>query len=655
MSRSLPAAITNALAAAGAQPSLSVQVQNLQTQFQLLATNSNNHPSITQALVTSAGTLLRFVTLTTGGLYVNRITDPTSVAQWQAAAATVSLNARATAGCAPTQTGSTIRCFYYQNATDQIVYKDSTDDGVTWGAETATHAAPWPLPNLCYGLAAYDINNVFVASAAYSGFDVAAAILYQSTYTGGAWGAWASVGPPSPAWGQIRGITSYYGANLLAGVQMRTLRTGCSVANTYVSTPWSAWSQILSMDNKNLGLTYQYPQASYNGTIVTLAAMLQDDGSASGTAQTRTGVYQAGTDLQFHLVGIIGNTLQVNAAAVVLGGIIYVFDAQTVYAASPPPAAIDVSNDVLALRISEKPDTPQQITLVLANDAGQYNSVASLSPNATVTIALGYNGTTIATHTAYIDTLTRVATAENLTCEISGRSVSKFLEQVISRALIYSNQTIAQLVTAIFKATGLTLDPLPATSQFSQQLPCFMLQPGDTWATALNRLGNVYGFSTLDRATPSVTIVEPQVSDASTWSYGQETLGLAWASHADQSTLIRVIGQSSTSTPAYSDLTDDTGILLSGGERYRHIVDRNLTTSAQARIRAQRALRMEQEASSTGTITVSLNPGHELLDVVTVTDARISLSGQRMRIHGIDWHIDMQTGEWLQHLHTQLP
>jgi phage protein D len=187
--------------------------------------------------------------------------------------------------------------------------------------------------------------------------------------------------------------------------------------------------------------------------------------------------------MNFHLVGYIGNSLTTNACALVIAGTIYVFDAINVFTGQPVTSVLDVSNDVLALTIVERPNAPQAIALTLANNNGQYLGLSQLSPNATMTIALGYNGTTLLTHTAYLDTIAQVAGAENLACEISGRSVSKFLEQVISRALIYSNQTIVQLISAIALQAGVTLDPLPTTSQFSQTLPCFMLQPGDTWAT----------------------------------------------------------------------------------------------------------------------------------------------------------------------------
>ncbi len=447
---------------------------------------------------------------------------------------------------------------------------------------------------------------------------------------------------------------------VMGGVQMRTLRTGCAMAFSATATgagPWADWYQVLPMDNQTLGLTYAYPSVTYNASPVlfTAAAMLQDDGTTSGTVQSRTAVLQAGSDLLFTVIGYIGNTLATNACAVTVGTTVYVFDAGTVYASQSPPASVDVSNDVLSLKIVERPSAPQSFTLVLANNTGQYNSLPASDANATVTISLGYNGTTVLTHTLYIDTASLVGSSENQTCEISGRSISKYLDMVTTRALIYSGLTISALIAQILSNTPVNYDTLPATSQFSQVIPCMMLQPGDTWATAVNRLSNVYDFDTIDRATPSVTFVEKAAADPSTWSYGQENFGIAWAHNSDQSTYIRVIGASSTTTPVFTDLTDNVAILVSGGERYRHIVDRNLTTSAQTLLRAQLALRDEQQQAQTGVLTVTLNPIHELLDVVTITDARANLSSQAARIVGIDWHVDMQSGEWLQYLHVQLP
>ena len=63
------------------------------------------------------------------------------------------------------------------------------------------------------------------------------------------------------------------------------------------------------MDNKNLGLTYAYPHLSFDGTTFTAVAMLQDDGTASGVAQSRVGIWQATDGVTYKLVGWIGNTM----------------------------------------------------------------------------------------------------------------------------------------------------------------------------------------------------------------------------------------------------------------------------------------------------------------------------------------------------------
>ena len=66
-----------------------LQLRNLQTQLSLFAHNSLNSAGLVVPFVTSAGTVLRFITTGGGTIAVNRITSPTTAAQWQAAAATV--------------------------------------------------------------------------------------------------------------------------------------------------------------------------------------------------------------------------------------------------------------------------------------------------------------------------------------------------------------------------------------------------------------------------------------------------------------------------------------------------------------------------------------------------------------------------------------
>ena len=70
-------------------------------------------------------------------------------------------------------------------------------------------------------------------------------------------------------------------------------------------------------------------------------------------------------------------------------------------------------------------------------------------------------------------------------------------------------------------------------------------------------------------------------------------------------------------------------------DRLRRVDDRNLTTVAQAESRADAVLRAAALAGMNGEITVPVNCGQELIDVVEVTDAGAGLSTARRRVLGI--------------------
>jgi hypothetical protein len=63
--------------------------------------------------------------------------------------------------------------------------------------------------------------------------------------------------------------------------------------------------------------------------------------------------------------------------------------------------------------------------------------------------------------------------------------------------------------------------------------------------------------------------------------------------------------------------------------------DRNLTTVAQAESRADAVLRREALEAMSGEITVPVNCGQELYDVVEVTDTGAGLTAARRRVLGI--------------------
>jgi hypothetical protein len=78
-------------------------------------------------------------------------------------------------------------------------------------------------------------------------------------------------------------------------------------------------------------------------------------------------------------------------------------------------------------------------------------------------------------------------------------------------------------------------------------------------------------------------------------------------------------------------------------DRLDQAIDRNLTTTAQVQDRADALLRRALIGSTTGEITVPVNCGLELWDVISVTDPLVGLSAVRTRVAAIEMRYS--TGE----------
>lgn len=662
MARTLTSTISSALSAGHGSPAIQVTIQDQMTRFSQLASITNGTQGMVAAFVTSAGTILRALVPQAAQLtsvQVQRITSPTTAAQWTAAYATITSTARRDGGCAFAQQAGTIRCFYQRSSDGAVCYRDSTDDGVTWGAENALPATPIGTGTITYGISAVSPTEVYVAQSSAS---YASAIIYHATYSAGVWSAWANVGPSSPAWGKVRGLqvwSAHAKDYFLAGVQTRagTASTNGGIAaavTTYDGTSWSAWSNVAPMDNGGLGLSWQWPSLWYDGTTWYAATQLQDDGSISGAAGNRASLWTSTDFSTWTLIAATAGAFGPYGAQVVTsGGLIYLFDPVTVYTTSLPAASVDVTADLTSLTIHEAEGEPASIALSLSNGAGQY--LSNILTNAQITVNLGYNGSTIKTHVGYVDQLIFTGVGDRVDLTIGARGVGKFLDAVSQQLFVLQGKTVAQLATFVCAQARVALAALPGTSQFSQTIPCFVITPGETWGSALQRVASIYGFTIQETAAPAIKITEKSASDHSGWTYGTETLGVAWGPSADQANIVRVIGSTGSTGIVFAEAADNGALTGSGMVRYRHVVERMLDTSARCAIKAGLLLRDEQAASYRGTVTVPLNPQHELMDVITITDSRVGLSNQSARIHAIDTEIHWHDGTWLQHLALQKP
>lgn len=645
MARTLPPGLAAKISAAGQQPELSLTVQDLQTRLSLFASGGTAGRS--SALVSSTGKILRAVCTQSGAtnqaIAVQRIT-PGTFSSWTAAGTGVTGNAIARAGCCLVQTGSTTRLFYQRSSDNLICYRDSTDDGVTWGAEQVTVATVPTAMLYCYGIAADTTTSLHTEWAAFDPAGVCG--IYRTAYSG-SWAAWSAVGPATPAYGGLRGlaVTTVSGTRrFVCGMGMRGYTSGISAAwfTWNGASTYSGASAIQSLDSPSQGLSLSYPDIFYDSSNLYgdarqwyATVLLTDDGSVSTSAHTRTTLYRSSDGSTWAPWLNAGTSLQYGAHVLVTGGVLYLFDATTCYTIPAVPAPVDLTNDVLSLSIKEVYGAPAGAEIVLSNQNGQYSAASWLVDNATLTLAYGYSGQTVTTHLLSLDDWSLQANADSATLTLACRGPLKLLDYPLTQQLVYQNQPLAQILTSLMQAAGMRLAALPGTAPFSQQVSCFIVTPGETWLSALSRLATLYNIIVRADATPEVVVCDPQATDPSTWTYGSELLATEYGQESNRPNVVRVTGATSGTTTAWSEATDPANILLVGSERFLLMVDRMLDTSARCQIRAQQELRQVQRASVHGAMVCAPNPQHELADVITYSDSAIGVSNATMRISAI--------------------
>lgn len=654
--RSLPAGLAPLISGSSQEPTLALSVQDLRPRLTTIAAGALNGRS--SALLSATGHLIRAI-VAQGATANQAITvqtiAPATAADWSAAGVTVTSNATASAGCCLAQTAGITRLFYQRSSDNCICYRDSGDDGRTWGAETLVQSVtPDSLP-FCYGIAASSTTAIWTVWAAFDPYGVCS--MYRSTY-GTAWSAWAQEGPSNPGWGQMRGLSCLAAAGTLAfacGCGLRGYTSGISAATfTLSGGTYSAVTPIQQLDSPAQGLTLAYPDLFYDsgdssGSPWYAIATLTDDGSVSTAAHTRTTVFRSADGVTWHPWLSTGTALAWGAHVLVSGGTVYLFDAQTTYAVAAPPAPTDLSADVLAVHLDEATGAAVEGEIVLDNSASQYVGAPWLVDNVALSLATGYGGLTVTTHTLYLEGWAFAADpeAQFLTLHVGGALGLMDLPSTL--LLSYSGQTLSALVTTVCRQAGVAVAALPDTQQFTQTIPCFTILPGQSWLSALLRLSSIYGFDVYTASDGAVVCREPQASDASTWTYGTEILTSAWGETARRPNVVRVVG-TGPAPGVWSEAVDGENVLAVGQERYQIEVDHLLDSGTKCAIRAGLALRTIQREAQHGSLAVPLNPQHELCDVITFSDAANGVSTQAARIGKIRWMTDARQGEWYQSL-----
>lgn len=310
----------------------------------------------------------------------------------------------------------------------------------------------------------------------------------------------------------------------------------------------------------------------------------------------------------------------------------------------------DLSADVLRIRTDEDPQGGKLLAEI-DNSAGKYatpgsGAIAALSAGCELRLGPGYR-TTAADEYVWanyyqVDAMTHVYEKGKATLLIEASLPRRRLSFWTARgALRWNGGTAPGLVNVynilriLFARAGLYLKLKSFSAIADTFLPDFTVYPGQHGDSAIGQLLKLLP-DVIRSDLACAEFLYPQAADAADYAgYGttHAILSSAFETPAPLVTRVRAEGRNA-GAPVVGDAFDFAGI-LKVSDRLRYIFDLNIDSAADAADRGTAYFRDAAIAALGGSITVPVNPGQQLYDVVTVTDALAGLSAAKRRVLGL--------------------
>ncbi len=676
-------AYTTAVGAAGvgaSRPDVRLEILDTRQHYALLGGPSANTGRNAALLSQGTDVIQAYCDMGVPGKIYRRRTLAAAIltgASWTAAYTLVDSNAFAFAGVALALLSDRIRLYWQDATTFAVRYSESLDDGATWSAAATTFTPGAP----CRGLAG-DSGVAVAASLVFVVYDVAGPAQRVAV-------VWAGLGAVDWTNGdayQIVGIAALrdVGGVYRVAVAVQRVAGGPTLLQTCTYTPgvgWSGLAEVAGVDTST-GITLGYPQLSFVNSQVALTFETTDVGTytglpSKGVARLTTGDYTHWGD-----AAVDSHTFAWGACWLqhpVAGYLLLSGDTPLrapIYYAGTPTMFYDATGDVLHVERAQRDGHPAMLSVTLDNSAGTYALGTGLTPlgrNVAVRLSEGYvlpggspgdAANLLYTGVFYVDDWTYHRTADTSTVVVVARDLAKRLERQSRDALAYANVSLAYLAQEMATRGGAGSPVIPSSTpqaQFPEVIAAYQLAAGHTWSQGMSRLGTLMGFSwcaqvvvvgTLlpgggvagagQAGTDQLLLKEKAAGEASVWSYGVEMAGLTIDEDDLRANHVLAYGKVVVTTPGTAPRTayvgeawDYANQAAVGEERYRHVVDRLLGSTAQAGKRAALELLGEQRAAVAGTVIVPGNPLLELWDVISLSDSKVSASSVLVRIAGL--------------------
>jgi len=597
-------------------------------------------------------------------LYRQRVTSPgegSNFSQW-----TYVADVGYTGGTAFASYGANVIHFWVHTDYRTIRYQESSDYGASWGS--VQDLLTVPEGHAVYYLAAAMKSNGDVCLC-YFEWDVIKAVKRES-------GTWGSPQTWTNDLNQFSGIAVAHHSDWNLAVSGRDTNDKRGVwtciygdGGDVAFETWSALKEVL-LAEPDANTDYKYPSLTYDGTLHRLT--LQEVFAATQTYsrpylsfQTPESdyldnlwrePYPFNLDCDYGLVIVsVGSPAPTSE--------VFLTTPYGVWQATLNPTSLDLTPDVLSLTQHIVPpggspgaSAPGRLTLELRNDQGQYANFDRKCCE--ILVSPGYHTTAgeecSAGPSFWIEGWEYLSQPSKSSLLLHATDAWGLLDGWRARRQLTwakDTKTVKEILIYILSRIGIPLSVQSQSSLITTLKPAFTIHPGESGATALKRLINMVPDVLFFREATAY-LKYPQTSDSTDYAYflvppeGSLEHPLQEGRYREgvmNTNRVQVWG---TQTPHVMVDRFNWDDLQAVYDRLHQVHDLNIDTVTLAEQRADALLREAQIVSINGEVSVPMNCGQDLWDVIEITDPRVNFQSQKYRLRALVIHYSVSKPEY---------
>jgi len=535
--------------------------------------------------------------------------------------------------------GAEVSIFWINSATEVRRIK-STDYGATWGSPELIDYSP---TTAIYGIAAAYKPNGDLAI-----FFADQATLYVKKYVNGEWqnkAAW------DKTTGDLSGVATVYdsdwnlfvtGKDSSGNFKLWSLIYGDGGEVT--AGTWSALKEVASAPSDG---DFQYHRVFMDKPDIYRCFYIE---KFSGTEAYNRPFWSHSVpstsfiDNLWHEPVPFNLSSEYGLAIAHYGDYCWLSNPGGVWQAKLTEESLDLTADVLALR-QELTESQGRLVIELRNDDGGYASLPSpLDIGCQLEFSPGYRtsaGNESSSGQAFaLEAYEHTSSGGKASLVLYASDAWNLIDGWRARHQFRWNKAsdemcVKDILAFVLARVGLKLEVKSQSSVITSYYPDFTINPNNRGYTVINKL-LTFVPDVLFIEGNKAYVVNPQPSDSSVYSYGQahSIFEGKYQKGAWELNRIQVEGYDPVSDEPIIVNCFDWDEIDRLYDRLRQVEDGNLDTVAKAKERGDAYLR-EAEIKSGGHITIPVNCGQQLYDVIDITDSRAGLDAEKRRGMGI--------------------